>query len=61
MFSVYIFVRAYSFRFLFVCISVLHLVAFRFAYRIAWSDGVDWFEIASNDVFVRHDSFHELQ
>ena len=53
--------RAYRFRFLFVCISVLHLVAFMFAYRIARGDGLDWFEITSNDVFVRKNSFHELE
>jgi len=33
-------VRAYSFRVLFVCISVLRLVAFRFVYRIVCRDGV---------------------
>ena len=47
-----ILVRAYSFRFLFVCSRMLHLVAFRFPYGIACGDGMDWFEITSNDAFV---------
>jgi len=37
---------------------VLH---FRFAYRIACKDGVDWFERLSNDAFARQNNFHELK
>jgi len=49
----YIHVRACSFRFLFICISVLYLVALGFAYRIPYRDGEDWLEITPNDAFVR--------
>jgi len=47
--------------FLFVCISVLHSVAFRFVYSFACRDSVDWFEITSNDMFVRQNSFHDFE
>jgi len=41
-----------------VCYIYLH---FRFAYRIACRDGVDWFEISLNDPFAKHNSFHGLE
>ena len=44
--------------FLFACCIKL---IFRFAYRIAWSNGVDWFEITSDEMFVRQNSFQELE
>jgi len=57
LFLVCILVRACSFRFPFVFNDVLH---FRFAYRITWSGGVDWFEMLSNDAFARHDGLPDL-
>jgi len=48
-----ILVRASRLRFLFVCTSVLHLVAFSCILVIAYRDGVDGFKITFNDVFSR--------
>ena len=60
-FLVCIHVRTYSCRFLFVCISMWHLVVIRFAYKTLSCGGVDWFKMPTNAVFARHDGLHELE
>ena len=54
-------VRTYSSRFLFAFISMLHLVIFRYAYRVLSCNGVDWFEVPSIAIFTRHDGLHKLE